>query len=100
MTLSLLVFLFSQTTSPSSLMHSLSFLPTKFRLVFTISLSLIPILIREAGGIRRAQESRGLTPQWKHPFGSVIPLIVPLLHRTLTRAEHIAMVLQVRGLEE
>lgn len=99
MTLSLMVFLFSLTTAPSALMRAFSFLPYTFRLVLTISLSLLPILIHEINQVKRAQQARGFAPSWRRPFSSLTPVIIPLLHRTLSRAEHIAMVLETRGFE-
>jgi energy-coupling factor transport system permease protein len=100
MTLSLAVFLFSLTTSPSNLLWAFSFLPYTFRLTLTISLSLLPILLKEIGEVKRAQQARGFRTSLRKPFSSLIPIIVPLLHRTLSRAEHIAMVLETRGYDE
>ncbi len=99
MTLSLLVFLFTQTTSPATLLEGLTFLPSRLRLVVAISVSLIPILVAEAAEIRKAQLSRGVRAVWWNPIPAFLPMLIPLLHRTLRRAEHIAMVLQTRGFE-
>jgi energy-coupling factor transporter transmembrane protein EcfT len=91
--LSLLVFIFTETTSPSSIVSALSFLPNNVTLMLTISFSLIPAILQEVSAIRIAQQARGAHS------GSIIPVLVPLLNRTLTRAEHIAIVLQTRGFE-
>lgn len=87
--LSLLVFWFTETTSSSEIIRTLSFLPANFRLVLTISLSLIPVLLNEIGSIQRAQQSRGKS--------TILSILIPLLHRTLKRSEQIAIVLQTRG---
>jgi len=89
--LSFLVLLFTETTSPSAIVAALSFLPNNISLMLTISFSLIPAILQEISAIRIAQQARGLHK------GSIIPVLVPLLNRTLTRAEHIAVVLQTRG---
>jgi len=91
--LSLLVLLFTETTSPTSIVAVLSFLPKNINLMLTISFSLIPAILQEISAIQIAQQARGLRK------GSIIPVLVPLLNRTLTRAEHIAIVLQTRGFE-
>jgi energy-coupling factor transporter transmembrane protein EcfT len=91
--LSLLVLLFTETTSPSSIVAALSFLPKQLILMLTISFSLIPAILQEITAIRIAQQARGLHK------GYILPVLVPLLNRTLTRAEHIAIVLQTRGFE-
>ena len=94
LTLSLSVFLFTETTSVSDIVSTLSFLPQKLNLMITISFALIPVILKEMSAIRVAQQSRGL--QLKG-FRSVFPILIPLLGRTLGRAEHIAIVLQTRG---
>lgn len=97
--LSLLVFLFTETTSPSSIVAALSFLPRNVLLMLTISFSLIPVIFEELSNIRLVQESRGLSAKGINAVRSVFPILIPLLNRTLTRAEHIAMVLETRGFE-
>ncbi len=99
MTLSLLVFLFTETTSVSEIMSAFSFLPQKMRLMMTISFSLIPVITREIHTIRIAQQARGFQPRGVHVVRTVFPIIIPLLYRTLARAEHIAMVLETRGFD-
>jgi energy-coupling factor transporter transmembrane protein EcfT len=91
--LSLLVLLFTETTSASAIVSALSFLPKKITLMLTISFSLIPAILQEISAIRIAQQARGFSPRGINIF----PVLIPLLNRTLTRAEHIAIVLQTRG---
>jgi energy-coupling factor transporter transmembrane protein EcfT len=90
--LSLLVFLFTETTSASEIVSALSFLPNQITLMLTISFSLIPAILQEISAIRMAQQTRGSSR-------SIFPILIPLLNRTLIRAEHIAIVLQTRGFE-
>ncbi len=97
--LSLLVFQFTQTTSANSLVRVFSFLPPKIVLLLTISFSLVPVMIREIDAIQIAQKSKGLQFQGLQAWRSFIPVIVPLLNRTLTRAQQIAIVLEIRGFE-
>jgi energy-coupling factor transporter transmembrane protein EcfT len=98
--LSLLVFVFTQTTSVSQIVSALSFLPKKLCLLLTISFALIPAILREITDIRIAQQARGFAPKGVNIIRSVFPVLIPLLNRTLTRAEHIAIVLETRGFEE
>lgn len=91
MSLSLLVFLFTESTSVSDIVGALSFFPKQIRLALTISISLIPAILKEAQSIRLVQQSRGY-----HSMG-IFPFIIPLLSRTLIRAEHIAVSLETRG---
>jgi energy-coupling factor transporter transmembrane protein EcfT len=98
--LSLLVFVFTQTTSVSEIVSALSFLPRKLCLLLTISSALIPAILREITTIRISQQARGFAPRGINIVRSVFPVLIPLLNRTLTRAEHIAMVLETRGFEE
>lgn len=97
LSLSLLVMLFTETTSVTEIVSAFSFLPPKLNLMITISFALIPAILKEISAIRVAQQSRGL--QLKG-FRSVFPILIPLLGRTLGRAEHIAIVLQTKGFAE
>lgn len=97
MALSLLVFLFSQTTSVSEIIKIFAFLPYSLRLMMTISFSLIPVIMHEVDVIRIAQQSRGLEGNGIYAWKRFLPIIVPLLNRTLTRAQQIAIVLETRG---
>jgi energy-coupling factor transport system permease protein len=98
-TLSFLVFLFTETTSVSEIVASISFLPKKLCLMLTISFALLPCIITETQAIRIAQQSRGLQTKGLNIFRSLFPIIIPLVHRTLARAEHIAVVLETRGFD-
>ncbi len=95
--LSLMVFLFTETTSVSDIVQALSFLPKTICLMLTISFALIPAILRESAMIRMAQQTRGLETGGFKRVSSFLALIVPLLSRTLLRAEHIAMTLETRG---
>jgi energy-coupling factor transport system permease protein len=97
--LSLLVFVFTQTTSVSQIISALSFLPRKLCLLLTISFALIPSILREITAIRIAQQARGFAPKGINIVRSIFPVLIPLLARTLSRAEHIAIVLETRGFE-
>lgn len=99
-TLSLLVFIFTSTTSPAEIASLFSFLPAKFQLMIVITLAMIPAIIEESGKITLNQTSRGLSRGGLNPLRSILPIIIPLLHRTLRRAEQIAVVMQARGYEE
>jgi energy-coupling factor transporter transmembrane protein EcfT len=97
--LSLLVFLFTETTSVSQIISALSFLPGSVQLMMSISFALIPAIMQETKTIRMAQQARGFRSGGFHVFGSLLPLLIPLLNRTLARAEHIGIVMQARGYE-
>jgi len=100
LSLSLLVFLFTETTSVTEIVSAFSFLPPKLNLMITISFSLIPVILKEISTIRVAQQSRGLPLKGIYMFRSIFPLLIPLLSRTLTRAEQIAIVLQTKGFKD
>jgi energy-coupling factor transporter transmembrane protein EcfT len=91
MTLSLLVFYYTATISVSQIVKAFSFLPKTWQLMLTITLSLIPVIFSEAKKIKLIQTCRGYGG--KNPF----PIIIPLLHRTLNRAEQIALIITSRG---
>jgi len=97
--MSLAVFLFTETTSVSEIVAALSFLPRKICLMLTISLALLPTIIHETQMIRIAQQARGFRTNNLNPIRTFLPMIIPLLHRTLTRAEHIATMLEIKGFE-
>lgn len=100
LSLSLLVFLFTETTSVTEIVAAFSFLPPKLNLMITISFSLIPVILKEISTIRIAQQSRGLQLKGRYMFRSILPILIPLLGRTLARAEQIAIVLQTRGFKD
>ncbi|HUD19142.1 MAG TPA: energy-coupling factor transporter transmembrane component T [Patescibacteria group bacterium] len=95
--LSFMVFLFTETTSVFDIVSALSFLPKKLCLMLTISFALIPAILRESSMIRMVQQTRGLDTKGVKVVSGILALIIPLLSRTLLRAEHIAMTLETRG---
>jgi energy-coupling factor transporter transmembrane protein EcfT len=95
--LSMMVFLFTETTSVSNIVGALSFLPSKICLMLTISLSLIPAIMKESTLIQIAQQSRGFTSKGLKSITGFLSVIIPLLFRTLKRAEHIAIALETKG---
>lgn len=95
--LSMLVFLFTETTSISKIVEVFSFLPEKLQLMLTITFSLIPAIMEESRKIILIQSSRGQNFKSLSLYKSIIPIIIPLLHRTLNRAEQIAIVIKTRG---
>ena len=99
-TISLLVFIFTQTTSFSQIASIFSFLPRKLQLMLTITLSFIPILFEEYHQIRIIQAGRGQNHNSFNPFISFFPIIIPLLHRTFIRADQIALSLPARGYDD
>ena len=93
--LSLLVFIYTETTSTREISRVFSFLPARLSLALTLALNLIPIILREAQTIRLIQISRG------KKLYQPLPIIVPLLHRTFQRSQQLAIILTVgkRGVE-
>ncbi len=91
LSLSLLVFLYTATTSITQISQALSFLPKNFNFMLTITFSLIPVIFQEAKTIILLQKCRGY-----HSFNP-LPIIIPLLHRTLKRSEQIALTMSSRG---
>jgi energy-coupling factor transport system permease protein len=95
--LSLLVFVFTQTTSVSSIVQLFWFVPKHVRLMISMSFALVPVILSEIDYIRVAQLSRGLVSSGIYAWRAIIPILVPILNRTLTRAEQLAIVLESRG---
>jgi energy-coupling factor transporter transmembrane protein EcfT len=95
--LSLMVFFYSSSTSVSSIMSSLSFLPSQIQTMLTITFALIPSIFEESQKIHLAQSARGYNGNNWSVFKRIIPLVVPLLHRTLQRAQHLSIILISRG---
>lgn len=91
LTLSLLVLTYTATTSVSQIIRHFGFLPQSFQLMFTITLSLIPAIFDEAKKISLIQASRGLHST------NPLPIIIPLLHRTLNRSQQLALTIETRG---
>lgn len=100
LSLSLAVFLLTETTSPAAMVRVFSFLPYRLRLLMTITFSLLPAIMREGKIISAAQRSRGFRPSWRRPLFSLLPIVLPLLNSTLARAERIAMAMLARGYRE
>lgn len=95
--LSFLVFSYLNSTSPSEIIGTLSFLPKQLLLMVTITFSLIPVIFEEYRKIFIIQSSRGHKFTRLNIFGNYIPLIIPLIHRSLLRAEQISLVIISRG---
>jgi len=94
--LSLAVFIYSATTSFNELIKTLSFLPKNVNLMLTIALSMLTIMLDEIRKISLVQNSRGLSHKSLNPKKSIFPIIIPLLYRSFTRAEKIALLLYTR----
>jgi energy-coupling factor transporter transmembrane protein EcfT len=95
--LSLLVFTFTSTTSLKEIIGIFAFLPKKLQLSLTITLNIIPAILEEIQKIKIAQKSRGLNSYSINPKKSIFPIIIPLIHRALERAEHLAILLYSKG---
>ena len=95
--ISLLVLAYSATTSFNELITLFSFLPKNIGLMLTLAFSLLTVMTSEIQKIALVQSSRGLNTRSLNPKKSIVPLIIPLLHRGFLRAERLAMVLHARG---
>lgn len=87
---SLAALTYTTFTSVREITQTWNFLGKKGSLLITLTFNLIPIILKEAKDISLIQNSRGrklITP---------FPVIVPLLHRTLRRAEQLALVLELK----
>ena len=91
--ISLLIFFWINITSPSEIISSLYFLPNNLKLLLTMTFYFIPSIIMETQKISIVQKSRGLKTFLFNPF----PLIVPLLHRVMARAEALSLSIASRG---
>lgn len=98
-TISLLVFLFTATTSINSIMLLFAFCPRKFKLVLTITFGILPAVMEEARNIKLIQNARGLHTNSFNLYKSFFPLIIPLLHRSFQRAERIATLVALHQME-
>ena len=95
--LSMLVFIFTATTSVSQIVSIFSFLPAQFQLMLTITFSLIPVILDESQKIILIQSSRGHNFRSLNMVRSFLPIMIPLLHRSLKRAEQLSIVLSSLG---
>lgn len=87
---SLAVLAYTSLTSAREMNQTWAFLGKKGRLLVTLTFNLIPVVLREAQNIRLIQLSRG---RKTHPLA----VVIPLLHRTLQRAEQLALVLEAKS---
>lgn len=100
LSLSLMTFIFVTSNSISTIIEILSFLPKKFQLMLTITFSIIPVIISETQKIITIQKCHGYKIMRLNIFLSFIPIIIPLLHRSLRRTEQIAIILLTRGYKD
>lgn len=98
--LSLFTFIFVSNNSISTIIEIFSFLPKRFQLMLTITFSIIPVIISETQKIVIIQKCRGYNTRSLNIYKSIIPVIIPLLHRSLKRTEQIAVILQTRGFKD
>jgi len=91
--ISVLVLYFVATTSLSSIISFLSFLPEDIKLMLTMTFYFIPLIFDEAKYISLVQKSRGL----RNSSFNIAPLIVPLLHRVFVRAQALSLAIVSRG---
>lgn len=96
MIISLSVLFFMSVTSASEIITTLAFLPKKIRLVLTMTFYFIPAILDESDRISVVQKSRGL----RSGLSSILPLVIPLLHRVFQRAETLSLTIVSRGYEE
>lgn len=95
--LSMLVFILTTITSIKQIIDALSFIPRNIRLMIIITFSMIPAIFEESRKIMTVQNARGHNTKSINVIKSFIPFIIPLLHRTLKRAEHLSLSLESRG---
>lgn len=95
--LSMLVFIFTEVTSIKQIIDALSFIPRNIRLMIIITFSMIPAIFEESQKIMTVQNARGHNTKSINVIKSFIPFIIPLLHRTLKRAEQLSVSLESRG---
>ena len=96
-TLSMMVFLFTTVTSASEIAGIFSFLPGRYQLMITVCFSFLPVIIDETRKIVTVQAARGQSFKSFNVYRSIIPVVVPLLHRTLQRAQKMVEVMAARG---
>ncbi|NYZ75657.1 energy-coupling factor transporter transmembrane protein EcfT [Candidatus Micrarchaeota archaeon] len=86
------------TTDVESILQALVFLkvPSELAFMLTVSIRFLPVVQERLNQIRISQAVRGYELA---PFSLPIPLIVPLLHSSLKRAEELAISLESRGFD-
>ena len=100
----LLAFVVMRTTSVTALMGLVEWLmqplgrlgwvkPQRIALLVGLTLRFMPVLAQQWGDIRQAQSARGL-------HANPVALLVPMLVRTLQRAEEISQALEARSPQE
>jgi energy-coupling factor transport system permease protein len=101
--------LFTLTTNIMSIIESFSSIfPKKsklhswfseFSMIMVIAIRFVPLLAQEAQQLMLTQKARGVikTESLKDKVNALIPLVVPLVNRSLQRAEQLGMAMQLRG---
>ncbi len=95
--ITLIMLIFTAKVSLKEILIAFHFLPKVFRQMLTITFSFLPAIEKEVENVYSAQKSRGYKFSYLRFYKSVFPLLVPLIHRTLKKAEQIAMVMESRG---
>lgn len=92
-----ITFLFLHTTKLQHISQSFAFLPFHMGFVFTISMGMIYYLRKESTEIRIAQYARGYRMSWWNVIRTYMPVLLPVLARSMVRAERLAIAMQTRG---
>ncbi len=92
-----LVFLFVETTPPSSLAKAFDFLPESVSMTLILALSLVPGVSDLAANIMNAQRSRAMNFRSPNIFSTYFPVLIPLFGKMLYRSEKMALAMQARG---
>lgn len=98
------------TTTPISLMESIRFYLSPFKLIklpvdditliVSVAIQFIPILMQESAMIKKAQIARGASFESKNVFkkaGAIVPLVVPVFVSAFKRADELSQALEARG---
>ena len=100
---------FAMTVEPSNLAESLREMAAplgklglpidRIMLLFLLTFSFIPIISQQATRIREAQIARGLSmgKGIVNRIGKALPLMIPLIVLSISRAEQLSLVLESRG---
>lgn len=96
----ILVFLFSGTTSLERMANAFAFLPESVQMVLVLALSLLPKTMELATNIINAQKSRGLNFKAFNISRTYFPILVPLFAQSLKRSEYMSLAMSARGLEK